>query len=89
MNGHMLSMGAWNALLKLLEEPPKTAVFIIATTEINKVPDTIKSRCQIFNFSKISLTGIVSRLKYIIEQENTNGENITYEEDALQYIRKD
>lgn len=67
---HMLSQGSWNALLKLLEEPPKTTVFIMATTDPQKIPATILSRVQRYDFSKISQQGIVDRLKYIIECEN-------------------
>ena len=62
---HMLSSGAFNALLKTLEEPPKHAIFILATTEFYKVPETIVSRCQCFEFSRISEDKIVDRLKYI------------------------
>lgn len=67
---HMLSNGAWNAMLKLLEEPPKTTVFIMCTTDPNKIPNTILSRVQRYNFSKISLDSIVSRLKFILDSEN-------------------
>lgn len=69
-NCHMLSTGAWNAMLKLLEEPPKTTVFIMCTTDPNKIPNTILSRVQRYNFSKISLDSIVSRLKFILDSEN-------------------
>lgn len=67
---HMLSQGSWNALLKLLEEPPKTTIFIMATTDPQKIPATILSRVQRYDFCKISQQGIVNRLKYIIECEN-------------------
>lgn len=67
---HMLSNGAWNAMLKLLEEPPKTTIFIMATTDPQKIPKTILSRVQRYDFQRISFEGIVNRLKYIIEQEN-------------------
>ncbi len=66
---HMLSIGAFNALLKTLEEPPKHVVFILATTEIHKVPETVLSRCQCYNFVKISIDDIVNRLKTIVKQE--------------------
>ena len=66
---HMLSTSAFNALLKTLEEPPAHAIFILATTEINKIPLTVLSRCQKFDFKKITKNDIFSRLKYIIEQE--------------------
>ena len=67
---HMLSTGAFNALLKTLEEPPKHVIFILATTEPNKIPLTILSRCQRFDFKKISNENLISRLKYIINCEN-------------------
>ena len=66
----MLSIGAFNALLKTLEEPPEHAIFILATTDPQKVPDTIISRCQCFSFSRISENKIVERLKYVCEKEN-------------------
>ena len=69
---HMLSTGAFNALLKTLEEPPKHVIFILATTEPNKIPLTILSRCQRFDFKKISNENLISRLKYIINCENRN-----------------
>ncbi len=78
---HMLSKAAFNALLKIMEEPPEYLMFILATTEINKVPDTIVSRCQVFNFRKLTENEIVSRLKYIAEKEN-----IPYTEKALYLI---
>ena len=83
---HMLSTGAWNAMLKLLEEPPKTTVFIMCTTDPQKIPATILSRVQRYNFSKISLTNIVNRLKFIIDAEAD--ELYTYTEAAVQYIAK-
>lgn len=66
---HMLTQGAFNALLKTLEEPPNHIVFILATTEPHKIPNTILSRCQRFDFKYISNLDIVSRLKYIMESE--------------------
>lgn len=66
---HMLSTGAFNALLKTLEEPPSHVIFILATTEPNKIPLTILSRCQRFDFNKISNEKLVSRLLYIATQE--------------------
>lgn len=72
---HMLSKGAFNALLKTMEEPTEWMVFILATTELVKVPDTIISRCQLFNFKKIPSPLIIDRLSYIASQENiTNNE---------------
>ncbi len=67
---HMLSKGAFNALLKTMEEPSEWMVFILATTELNKVPETIISRCQLFNFKKIPFWQIQERLSYISSQEN-------------------
>lgn len=67
---HMLSQGAFNALLKTLEEPPAHVVFILATTEPNKIPLTILSRCQRFDFQAISETDMVERLKDVISKEN-------------------
>ena len=66
---HMLTMNAFNALLKTLEEPPPHVKFIFATTEPHKVPITILSRCQRFDFKRIALPRIVSRLRYIVDQE--------------------
>lgn len=65
----MLSTGAFNALLKTLEEPPSHVIFILATTEPNKIPLTILSRCQRFDFNKINMNDLVSRLKYIVNEE--------------------
>ncbi len=69
---HMLTTSAFNALLKTLEEPPKHVVFILATTEVHKIPQTVLSRCQRFDFKKINLSDIVERLKYICNVENIN-----------------
>ncbi len=66
---HMLTIEAFNALLKTLEEPPKHAVFILCTTESHKVPETIKSRCQVFKFKRPTVKQIVARLEYILEKE--------------------
>jgi len=66
---HMLSNGAWNAMLKLLEEPPKTTIFILCTTNPERIPATILSRVQRFDFNKISQQGILERLKFICENE--------------------
>lgn len=92
---HMLSTGAWNAMLKLLEEPPKTTVFIMCTTDPQKIPATILSRVQRYNFSKISLDNIIRRLKYIVSCEsddilNEGGPDgaYSYQEEAIQYIAK-
>lgn len=69
---HMLSPGAFNALLKTLEEPPEHVIFIFATTEVNKVPQTILSRVQRFDFKRLTVEQIRSRLRYICEQEGIN-----------------
>lgn len=78
---HMLSDGAFNALLKIVEEPPKHVKFILATTEIDKVPDTIQSRSLRFDFEKIHKEDIVARLVYV-----TNEENIKASTEALEII---
>ena len=80
---HMLTTAAFNALLKTLEEPPKHIIFILATTEPHKIPQTILSRCQRYDFKKISIEDIVKRLKYICEQEQ-----IEIDEEALNMVAK-
>ncbi|MGN1457861.1 MAG: DNA polymerase III subunit gamma/tau [Acutalibacteraceae bacterium] len=72
---HMLSMGAFNALLKTLEEPPPHVVFILATTEVHKLPATIMSRCQRFDFHRISPQDIASRLDYVCKNEGVEIES--------------
>ncbi len=67
---HMLSISAFNALLKIIEEPPEHLLFILATTELHKVPATILSRCQRFSFRRISQSDIAARLQYVAYQEN-------------------
>ncbi len=66
---HMLSIGAVNALLKIMEEPPEHVIFILATTEVNKIPATIQSRCQRFDFKRIDTDTIAARLTYVAGQE--------------------
>lgn len=78
---HMLSIGAFNALLKTLEEPPEHVVFILATTELQKVPATIISRTQRYNFKRISKADLEKRMKYILDQEE-----IKYDDKALAVI---
>lgn len=78
---HMLSMGAFNALLKTLEEPPEHVVFILATTELQKVPATIISRTQRYNFKRIDQHDLIARMTYILGQEE-----IDFEEKALEVI---
>ncbi len=75
---HMLSQSAFNAFLKTLEEPPKHAIFILATTEKHKILPTILSRCQIFDFSRITIPGAVDHLKYVAQSEG-----IEIEDEAL------
>lgn len=82
---HMLSIGAFNALLKVLEEPPKGVIFILCTTDPHKIPATILSRLQRFDFKRIPQFEIVQRLKYILKEEDTY---ITYDIEALEYIAK-
>ncbi len=72
---HMLSINAFNALLKIMEEPPAHVIFILATTEVHKVPATIISRCQRFDFRRIRIEDIVSRLEFIASQENIKLDN--------------
>lgn len=80
---HSLSNGAWQALLKTLEEPPKFTIFIFCTTDPQKIPATILSRVQRYNFQKISNKGIVTRLRYILYCEEKIADN-----DAIDYIAK-
>ena len=80
---HSLSNGAWQALLKTLEEPPKFTIFIFCTTDPQKIPNTILSRVQRYTFQKISNEGIVQRLRYILYCEEKIADN-----DAVEYIAK-
>lgn len=80
---HMLSIGAFNALLKTLEEPPSYVIFILATTEVHKIPITILSRCQRYDFRRISIETIAERLRELMEKEQ-----VQVEEKALRYIAK-
>ena len=80
---HMLSIGAFNALLKTLEEPPAYVIFILATTEVHKIPITILSRCQRYDFKRIGIDTIADRLRELMEQEQ-----VKVEEKALRYIAK-
>ncbi|MDG0815115.1 DNA polymerase III subunit gamma/tau [Bdellovibrio svalbardensis] len=80
---HMLSTSAFNALLKTLEEPPSHVIFIMATTEVHKIPQTILSRCQRFDFRRISTRQITERLKLICDQDG-----VTADEDALWVIAR-
>lgn len=78
---HMLSAGAFNALLKTLEEPPSYAIFILATTEKHKVLPTILSRCQVYDFQRITVSDIIHHLQYVAQQEGINAT-----EDALNVV---
>lgn len=80
---HMLSQGAFNAFLKTLEEPPAHAIFILATTEKHKIIPTILSRCQIYDFNRISIADTVNHLKYVASQEG-----VTIDENALNIIAR-
>ena len=80
---HMLSIGAFNALLKTLEEPPSYVIFILATTEAHKIPVTILSRCQRYDFKRISQTEIAGRLRELLAREQVEAE-----EKAIRYIAK-
>lgn len=81
---HMLSTGAFNALLKTLEEPPQNVIFILATTEAHKIPATVISRTQRFDFKRLSKSALVGRMAYILDQEK-----ISYEEEALTIIAQE
>ncbi len=80
---HMLSIGAFNALLKTLEEPPPYVIFILATTEVHKIPVTILSRCQRYDFRRIGIDTICARLR-----ELTDKEQVAVEDKALRYVAK-
>ena len=80
---HMLSIGAFNALLKTLEEPPEYVIFILATTEVHKIPITILSRCQHYDFRRISIETITDRMKELMDAEH-----VDVEDKALRYIAK-
>ena len=80
---HMLSIGAFNALLKTLEEPPSYVIFILATTEVHKIPITILSRCQRYDFKRITIETIADRLRELMEKEQ-----VQVEERALSYVAK-
>lgn len=87
-NCHSLSNQAWQAMLKTLEEPPAKSVFIFCTTNPERIPNTILSRVQRFNFQRISQGGIIRRLKYILDEEINSGRSITYELPAIELIAK-
>lgn len=91
---HMLSNSAWNAFLKTLEEPPAKSIFILCTTNPEKIPATILSRVQRYNFQRISMQGVIDRLKYILVSENKEanengcGGLYNYDENAVDLIAK-
>lgn len=85
---HALSSASFQAFLKVLEESPAMSIFALCTTNPEKIPDTILSRVQTFQLSKISLDGIINRLKYVIDCENKEGRHITYTDDAIALIAK-
>ncbi len=80
---HMLSIGAFNALLKTLEEPPSYVIFILATTEVHKLPITILSRCQRYDFKRISIDTIAARMRELVDKED-----VKVEDKALRYVAK-
>lgn len=87
---HMLSTGAFNALLKTLEEPPSGTVFVLCTTDPQKIPATIMSRVQRFDFTRIDIELIVDRLAFIVDSENAEADKelYNYDMDALEFIAK-
>lgn len=88
---HALSNSAWQAMLKVLEEPPKKSIFIMCTTDPQKIPKTILSRVQRFDFQRISTKAIFDRLCYVVSEENVGGDDekkCAIVEEALQYIAK-
>lgn len=85
---HSLSNQAWQAMLKTLEEPPAKSIFIFCTTNPEKIPQTILSRVQRYNFQRISLLGVMTRLQNILIWEKEEGQNITFDIEAIQYIAK-
>lgn len=84
---HMLSNSAWNAFLKTLEEPPAKSIFILATTNPEKIPATILSRVQRYNFQRISMQGVIDRLLHILKEEQKSS-SINYEIQAVNLIAK-
>lgn len=85
---HAFSNACWQTMLKVIEDGAGKTVWVFCTTNPEKIPATILSRVQTFQLSKISLEGIQTRLKYVIECENSEGAGITYEDDAVNYIAK-
>lgn len=85
---HSLSSSAWQVLLKTLEEGPAKSVFVLCTTDPEKIPKTILSRVQVFHLSKISLSGIDKRLHYVLDSEISSGRDIKYDDNAVNFIAK-
>ena len=85
---HAFSQAAWQTFLKILEDVPANTINVFCTTNPEKIPATILSRVQTFQLSKISLTGITNRLKYVLDSEISEGRNIKYDMDAIGYIAK-
>ena len=85
---HAISNTGWQAFLKLIEEPPAKSIFIFCTTDPQKIPNTILSRVQRYDFQKISSKGLFDRLVHIIACENEEDAHITYTDEALQYVCK-
>lgn len=91
---HMLSTGAWNAMLKLIEEPPAQTIFIFCTTDPQKIPSTILSRVQRYDFKRITFDSVVGRLEHILQLENEEATEagcdgwLTWEKDAIEFIAK-
>lgn len=85
---HCLSGAGWSAMLKLIEEPPKTAVFIFCTTDVQKVPKTIISRCQRFDFQRISQQGIFERLIHVLYAEMESNPDLNANTEGVEYISK-
>lgn len=85
---HAVTNAGWQAMLKLIEEPPKNTIFLFCTTDPQKLPATILSRVQRYDFTKISLRGVTDRLTYILDTEKKEISQIKYEPEAIEYIAK-
>lgn len=85
---HMITNAGWNAMLKLIEEPPAKSIFIFCTTDPQKIPKTILSRVQRYDFKRISTSGIADRLQYVFLHELSDGEDYYYDKQALSYIAR-
>jgi DNA polymerase-3 subunit gamma/tau len=81
---HMITTEGWNAMLKILEEPPKNTIFIFCTTDPQKIPATILSRVQRFDFQRITLNTIIERLKFILDKEGINN----YTDEAIEFVAR-